>query len=125
MPYRFVAASKLAEFMHAIAHPRRIQIVEELRGGETDVGSLSATLGISQSNVSQHLAVLRTQRVVVERRAGRHVYYRLRSTELPEWLVDSMRFVREATEENDEIRKALSNAKHAWDSLAQRPEETK
>lgn len=113
MPYRFLAASKLAEFLSAIAHPRRVQIIEELRGGETDVGSLKGTLGISHSNVSQHLAVLRAHRIVAERREGRQVFYRLCSSELAEWLVDSMRFVPEATEECEEVKNALRNAKIA------------
>ena len=114
MPYRFLAASKLSEFLSAIAHPRRVQIIEELRSGEKDVGSLKKTMGISHSNVSQHLAVLRAHRVVGERREGRHVYYWLCSAELAEWLVDGMRFVPEATEENEKVKNALQNAKLAW-----------
>lgn len=120
MPYRFLAATKLAEFLSAIAHPRRVQIVEELRSGETDVGSLQVKLGISHSNVSQHLAVLRTHRVVAERREGRHVFYRLCSSELAEWLVDGMRFVPEATELNEEVKNALRDAKLVWSSSTQR-----
>lgn len=119
MPYRFLAASKLVELLSAIAHPRRVQIIEELRSGEADVGSLKETLGISQSNVSQHLAVLRAHRVVAERREGRHVFYRLRSLELAEWLVDGMRFLPEATEENEEVKNALQNAKRAWTTSTQ------
>lgn len=114
MPYRFLAANKLGEFLSAIAHARRIQIIEELRLGETDVGSLRKTLGISHSNVSQHLAVLRAHRVVTERREGRHVFYRLCSFELAEWLVDGMRFLPEATKESEELKNALQDAKIAW-----------
>lgn len=125
MPYRFLAASKLSEFLSAIAHPRRIQIIEELRSGEKDVGSLKKTMGISHSNVSQHLAVLRAHRVAGERREGRHVYYRLISSELAEWLVDGMRFVPEATEENEAVKSALQNAKLAWTSSTQRKRKRK
>ena len=120
MPDRFLAASKLAEFLSAIAHPRRIQIIEELRSGEQDVGSLQGTLGISHSNVSQHLAVLRAHRVVAERREGRHVFYHLCSLELAEWLVEGMRYLAEATEKDVEIRNALQNAKRVWTSSPQR-----
>ena len=125
MPYRFLAASKLSEFLSAIAHPRRVQIIEELRSGEKDVGSLKKTMGISHSNVSQHLAVLRAHRVVAERREGRHVFYRLCSSELAEWLVDGMRFVPEATEENEAVKNALQNAKLAWTSSTQRKRKRK
>jgi hypothetical protein len=47
VPYRLLAANKLREFLSAIAHARRIQIIEELRLGEKDVGSLTKTLGPS------------------------------------------------------------------------------
>ena len=114
MPYRLLVANKLAEFLGAIAHPRRIQIIEELWSGEKDVGSLKETLGISHSNVSQHLAVLRAYRVVVERRVGRHVFYRLCQSGLAQGLLDGMRFLREANDENEEVKNALHNAKLAW-----------
>jgi DNA-binding transcriptional ArsR family regulator len=114
MPYRLLAANKLREFLSAIAHARRIQIIEELRAGEADVGTLKSTLGISHSNVSQHLAVLRAHHIVTERREGRQVYYRLCSLELATWLVDGMRFLPEATDENAVVKDALEHAKLAW-----------
>ena len=57
MPHRLLAANKLAEFLSAISHSLRIQIVEELRKGEMDVGSLQESLGVPHSNVSQHLGI--------------------------------------------------------------------
>ena len=45
MPYRLLAATELAEFLRALAHPRRIQILEELRSGERDVASLAQATG--------------------------------------------------------------------------------
>ena len=44
MPYRLLAASEIAEFLRALAHPRRVQILEELRRGERDVASLAKRL---------------------------------------------------------------------------------
>ena len=114
MPYRLLAANALGEFLSAIAHPRRIQIIEELRSGEIDVASLTKTLGVSHSNVSQHLAVLRAHRVVVERREGRRVFYRLRTTELAEWLVQGMDFLPPMDQGTDEVRKAIRKAKSKW-----------
>jgi DNA-binding transcriptional ArsR family regulator len=114
VPYRLLAANKLGEFLSAIAHPRRIQIIEELRSGEQDVGDLQEALGISHSNVSQHLAVLRAHRVVLERREGRHVFYRLCSLELAGWLVDGMRFLPELTQETLDIKNAIRSAAKTW-----------
>ena len=44
MPYRLLAANTLSEFLSAIGHPRRIQVIEELRSGELDAASLTKTL---------------------------------------------------------------------------------
>ncbi len=115
MPDRLLAATKLSEFFGVIAHPRRIQIVEELRAGESDVSSLTASLGISASNVSQHLSLLRAHRIVEERREGRHIIYRLRCKSLAKWLLDAMRFLPVASDDNEAVRAALQGAKKTWE----------
>lgn len=117
MPYRLLVASELGELLRAIAHPRRIQIIEELRSGEKDVGALQNTLGILHSGVSQHLMVLRSYRVVVERREGRQVFYRLRSPQLAEWLVEGMGFLPEVAQEVDQVKRAVRKAKTTWRQL--------
>ena len=67
-----------AEFFQALAHPTRIAIVELLRDGELSAGALIERLGIEQANASQHLTVLRTKHIVVNRRAGNQVFYSVR-----------------------------------------------
>ena len=114
MPYRLLAATELAEFLRAVAHPRRIQILEELRTGEHDVASLTHATGLAQSSVSQHLMVLRAHRLVAERREGRRVFYRLRSLELADWLVQGMDFLAPMNQQNDELRKAIKKARSKW-----------
>ncbi|HEX9626900.1 MAG TPA: metalloregulator ArsR/SmtB family transcription factor [Acidiferrobacterales bacterium] len=52
--------------------------------GELCVCELTHALGLSQPKVSRHLAVLRENGVVSDRRAGLWVYYRL-NPELPDW----------------------------------------
>ncbi len=71
-----------ARVCKAIADPKRLLIINELRDGELSVGDLSEALGISQSNASQHLAVLRDRGLVTTRRVGTTVYYRLRSQKI-------------------------------------------
>ena len=51
MPFRLIAARELAEFLRALAHPRRIQVLEELRSGERDVASLAKATGLAHSSV--------------------------------------------------------------------------
>jgi DNA-binding transcriptional ArsR family regulator len=67
-----------AEFFQALAHPTRIAIVDELRGGELPAGGLSERLGLEQANLSQHLAILRARQIVVNRKAGNQVFYSVR-----------------------------------------------
>lgn len=114
MPYRLLAATELAEFLRALSHPRRIQILEELRSGERDVAALAKATELSHSSVSQHLMVLRAHRVVTERREGRRVIYRLRSEELAQWLVQGMSFLATMDQQTDEVRKAIRKARSKW-----------
>jgi|SRR5579871_512022 len=68
-----------AGIFRALAHPTRIAIVELLRdSGATPVGTLHEQLSLEQANVSQHLAVLRSNHIVVARKDGNQVFYSLR-----------------------------------------------
>src|ERR1051325_6571798 len=69
-----------------LANPTRIAIVELLRDGEQSAGKLIEKLGIEQANASQHLAVLRAKRIVVNRKVGNQVYYSIRDKALIEVL---------------------------------------
>ncbi len=67
-----------AHLCRALAHPTRLLIIDELRDGPRSVSELVEHLGLRQSNLSQHLGILRDQRLVVTRRDGQTVYYSLR-----------------------------------------------
>lgn len=75
-----------AEILQALAHPSRIAIVEELRGGEIAAGALSARLGLDQANASQHLAVLRSRHIVAYRKEGSQVFYSVKDPAMGEVL---------------------------------------
>lgn len=66
-----------ADVLKTLANPRRLEILHRLADGPREVGRLAADLGLSQPNVSQHLAVLRAAGVVEAERDGREVRYRL------------------------------------------------
>jgi DNA-binding transcriptional ArsR family regulator len=73
----------------AIACPTRRALIEELATGERHVTGLVASLAVSQSAVSQQLAILKSAGLVEERAEGRFRYYRLRAKPLAEvdvWL---------------------------------------
>jgi DNA-binding transcriptional ArsR family regulator len=67
-----------AHLCKALAHPTRLLIIDELRDGPRSVSDLVERIGLKQSNLSQHLAILRDQRLVIARRDGQVVYYSLR-----------------------------------------------
>lgn len=66
-----------AEVCKTLSNPLRLQIINELQEGEKTVSALTKALGIRQANLSQHLAVLRQRGVLVTRRDGPNVYYRI------------------------------------------------
>lgn len=67
-----------AHLCKALAHPTRLLIIDELRDGPRSVSELVERIGLRQSNLSQHLGILRDQRLVIARRDGQTVYYSLR-----------------------------------------------
>lgn len=69
--------SRLTQVHKALGHPARLRILAMLRGGELCVCQLTAVLGMAPSTVSAHLADLRLAGLVVERKEGRWVHYRL------------------------------------------------
>jgi ArsR family transcriptional regulator len=66
-----------AEVLKTLASPRRLQILHRLFDGPCEVRRLAAELGLSQPNISQHLAVLRAAGLVEAERDGREARYRL------------------------------------------------
>jgi ArsR family transcriptional regulator len=75
-----------SEIFQALANPTRIAIVELLRDGEMSAGKLIERLGIEQANASQHLSILRTKLIVVNRKVGNQVFYSIRDPALIEVL---------------------------------------
>ncbi len=71
-----------AEVLRALSNPHRLEIVHLLAEGPCEVSRLAQTMGISQPNVSQHLAVMRTIGIVEAEREGREVRYRLADPEI-------------------------------------------
>ncbi|MFU7528524.1 ArsR/SmtB family transcription factor [Qipengyuania sp. ASV99] len=63
--------------LKAMAHPLRYRILEQLRGGELNVGEIEECSGIGQPALSQQLAILRKAGLVYTRKDAKLVYYRL------------------------------------------------
>src|SRR5215470_9902009 len=70
-------SSAAADVFHAIADAHRRSLLDAVTGGEASVGALAATVGLSYSAVSQHLAILYKAGLLSRRRDGRQRMYRL------------------------------------------------
>jgi DNA-binding transcriptional ArsR family regulator len=79
-------AAKISELharvCKALADPKRLLIINELRDGPRSVGDIAEALGLSQSNVSRHLAVLRDRGFVTAERFGSSIHYGLASPKI-------------------------------------------
>ena len=71
-----------ASICHTLANPKRLEIIDHLRRGEMSVTELATALGISQSNLSQHLAIMRQKGIVTTRREGLSIYYQLNNPKI-------------------------------------------
>jgi DNA-binding transcriptional ArsR family regulator len=63
--------------MKAIAHPLRLKILCVLADNELSVQDIVDSVGTSQSNISQHLAILRDKEILATRKDANRVYYRI------------------------------------------------
>ena len=71
-------AALAARLLRALANERRLLVLCDLvAAGEKSVNDLAANVGLSQSALSQHLALMRDEGLVATRRAGTVIYYRL------------------------------------------------
>lgn len=112
--YRKIAAQELANFLGVIAHPDRIRIIEELHGGELDVTALQTNLSLPQSFVSRHLGVMKSNKIVAERKEGRRVYYHLSVPTLATWLIAGLDIIGEKDKASVPIAEAFASAKKLW-----------
>jgi DNA-binding transcriptional ArsR family regulator len=71
-----------SEVMKILASPRRLEILHLLAEEPKEVGRLAEEMGITQPNVSQHLAVMRSAGIVEAQREGREVRYHLTDPEV-------------------------------------------
>jgi DNA-binding transcriptional ArsR family regulator len=79
-----------ADTLNALAHPARLEILELLRQGECCVCHIQAMLDQRQAYISQHLNVLRRAGLVVNRKDGLRVYYKVTDPQVFD-LVDIVR----------------------------------
>ena len=81
------------EILKALSHPVRLYIVNELlEGDECSVGYFVSNLRIDFSNVSKHLAILRSAGIVETTRESQWIYYRITDPRIREFILGLKRF---------------------------------
>ncbi len=66
-----------AEMCKVFSSPTRLEILNLLRDGELTVSELTDKTKLSQSNVSQHLSIMKNRGILVSKRNGLNIYYAL------------------------------------------------
>jgi len=77
------SAASAVELLKAMANEWRLMILCQLADGEKTVSELQSILGLSQSALSQHLAVLRREKIVKARKHAQSVSYSLAGDHAP------------------------------------------
>ena len=80
-----------ADVCKTMANPVRMEIIYALKEGEKTVSELVGTTGLNKSNVSQHLAILKSAEVVGTRREGQNIFYSIAN----EKILEACRLMRE------------------------------
>jgi DNA-binding transcriptional ArsR family regulator len=73
------SAEQATNLLKSLANPLRLQMLCELAMGEQSVGDIARGLGIRDTVASQHLALLRREGIVANRRDAQTIYYRIES----------------------------------------------
>ena len=93
-----------AEICKTLSNPTRLRILHVLREGEKSVGELANLLGLKQSNLSQHLSIMRQATILKTRKEGSSIYYSVVNPKIntacdlvQELLIESIRRKQELT----------------------------
>ena len=71
-----------AKILKAMGNERRLEVLYVLYAVESNVGELEKKVRLSQSALSQHLAVLRNENIVKTRRVAQTIYYSIRDDKI-------------------------------------------
>ena len=99
-----------ANICKTMANPRRLEIIEALRDVELNATQLTQKVLISKANLSQHMTILIQKGVVLSRREGLNVFYKLSDERITK-ACDLMReLLIKNLEQNNHILKDIKNS---------------
>ena len=95
--------AQFAAVAKAVAHPHRLELLEQLAQGERSVEVLADRIRVSIANASQHLQHLRRAGFIVARRDGKFVFHRLANDAVLDLLVSVRRIAEHSSAEVDRV----------------------
>ena len=101
---------KKSNLFKAIGHPARVQILEFLNSSEWCVCDIISELGLEQSNVSQHLSVLRRENIIESRKQGLQVMYRIKHLEILDLLQKGQEIISHELDSNLRLMRGIEQA---------------
>ncbi|MHB8909060.1 MAG: ArsR/SmtB family transcription factor [Syntrophales bacterium] len=84
-----------ADVCKIFANAKRLEIINLLKDRETSANELLEKIGLSKANLSQHMAILKAKGVVLTRREGVNMYYRIANPKI----IQACHLMREVLEE--------------------------
>jgi DNA-binding transcriptional ArsR family regulator/YHS domain-containing protein len=96
-----------AQLLKALAHPRRLEIIQLLRNQELNVSEIYEMLDLPQANISQHLMIMRDAGVGGTKRDGKQIIYHVAHPKILE-ASDALREVLIDQNEDSDLAKALT-----------------
>jgi len=95
--------AQFAAVAKAVAHPHRLELLEQLAQGERSVEVLADRIRVSVASASQHLQHMRRAGLIVARRDGKFVFYRLADNAVLDLLVSVRRVAEHSSAEVDRV----------------------
>ena len=96
-----------AEMCKVFSNPTRLKILNLLRDKEMSVTELTEKAGLSQSNISQHLSIMKSKEIVIAERKSKNVYYKLTNPKIIKAFDIIREVLIEKLKKNEKIIKTL------------------
>jgi rhodanese-related sulfurtransferase/DNA-binding transcriptional ArsR family regulator len=102
----------------ALAHPHRLELLEQVAQGGRSVEVLSERVGLSIANASQHLQQMRRAGIVAARREGKFVFYQLADDSVLELLASLRRIAERNSAEADRIVRSYFDNRDSLEAVS-------
>ena len=98
-----------ADLCKIFSNAKRLEIIDSLKDKEMSASELIARIGLSKANLSQHMSVLKLKGVILTRREGVNIYYRIANPKI----LQACHLIREVLfEQFQEKGKMVSGLRH-------------